>query len=166
MKNPLQGPALSIAALAAILSLSLLAAACDSGGGSEANEAENAGSGDAVASEGDSRTGTITIGDETWTVVPAMQCGVYPGDMVAISGHAAENEAIEIVLDHDPSSGLVSVYVKGPDSSPYWIAEDDAVAFEIDGKTVSGSGTFSIGFGAQVADGQPRERQGSFEVRC
>lgn len=118
-----------------------------------------------AAGAAERKTGTITIGDDTWSVVPAMQCGVYPGDMVAIAGHAAGDEAIEIVLDHDPSSGLVGVRVQGPGDSPHWVARDDAVTFEIDGKTVRGSGTFSLGIGGQPVDGK-RSAEGSFEITC
>lgn len=167
MENSLQGHFLSAAALAMVLSLSILASACDSGGDSATNQASDAADADAVVESDSSRkTGTITVGDETWTVVPETQCSIYSGDVVSIAGHAAGDEAIEIVLDHDLSLGLVSAYVKGPDDSPHWVARKDDVSFEIDGKTVTGSGTFSIAPGARVQEGQPREAQGTFEITC
>lgn len=166
MKNPLQSRSLSTTALAIVFSLSVLASACDSGGESTNNETAKTGEANDAAAGESSRTGTITIGGDTWTVVPATQCSVYSGNVVMIAGHAAENEEIEIVIDHDPSSELVSAYVQGPDNSPYWIAQDDAITFEIDGKTVKGGGTFSVGLGGQVEDGQPRQVEGAFEVNC
>jgi len=143
MRPTLASRALPAAALAAILSICSITA----------------------AGAAEPKTGTLTVGDDTWTVVPAIQCGVYPGNMVAIAGHAAGNEAIEIVLDHDPSSGLVGVRVQGPDDSPHWVARDDDVSFEIDGETVKGGGTFKLGFGAQPVDGK-RMAEGSFEITC
>lgn len=110
--------------------------------------------------------GTITVGDDTWQVVPAIQCSVYPGDIVAIAGHAAGNEAVEIVVDHDPSSGLVAVRIKGPDDVPHWLAEDDNVSLQIDDRTVSGTATFKPGIGATIEEGQPREVEGSIEISC
>lgn len=170
MGNAPQGRLLSTAARAMVLSLGILASACDSGDGPAADQATEAteatDSDAATASDSGGNTARITIGDDTWTVVPSIQCSVYPGGVVSIAGHAAGNEAIEIVLDHDPSSELVQVYVQGPDDSPYWVAGRDDVSFEIDGKTVTGNGTFSIGPGAQVEEGQPGQARGRFEITC
>lgn len=167
MRNLLQSPSQSSAALITVLMLSILASACDSGGEGASNQASDAAdTGEAMERESSSNTGTITVGDDTWTVVPETQCSVYSGDTVAIAGHAAGDETIEIVLDHDPSLGLVQAYVKGPDDSPHWVAGKDDVSFEIDGKSVTGSGNFSVGLGAPVEEGQPREARGTFEINC
>lgn len=164
---PLQNQSLATAALATVLSLSMFASACDNGDDSTAADESNTGSAsDSAEGENARKTGTITVGSDTWTVVPSTQCSVYPGDVVSIAGHAPSDEAIEIVLDYDPSSELIQAYVKGPDDSPYWIAADDDISFEIDGKTVAGSGTFSVGLGARVEEGQPRQAEGSFEINC
>jgi hypothetical protein len=148
--------------LASVLSLNMLASGCggddESTGTAPADEGSEAGDAE--------RGGTFTIGDRTWTVVPAVQCSVFAGDIVMIAGHTAENEEIEVVIDHDPSTEFFSAYIQGPDNSPYWIAEGDAITFTIDGKTVSGSGTFSVGLGGQIPEGEPRELPGSFEIRC
>lgn len=42
------------------------------------------------------RTGVIEIGGETWTLVPAIQCSVYPGPVVSIAGHAIEYSCVGI----------------------------------------------------------------------
>lgn len=167
MRNPFQSPSQSSAALTTVLLLSILASACDSGGENATNQASDAADAD-LATEGESNgnTGTITVGDDTWTVVPETQCSVYSGDTVAIAGHAAEDAAIEIVLDHDPSLGLVQAYVKGPDDSPHWVAGKEDISFKIDGKSVTGSGNFSVGLGAPVEEGKPREARGTFEINC
>ncbi|MDZ7842396.1 MAG: hypothetical protein U5R46_16475 [Gammaproteobacteria bacterium] len=167
LKTPSPYRSLPAAALAVVVSLSTLASACDGGGGAATDEyADTSATSETANDDGGGRTGTFTVGEDTWTVVPSTQCSVFPGNIVMISGHAADNEEVEIVIDHDPSSGLVSAYVQGPDDSPYWIAEDDAITFEIDGKTVKGSGTFKVGLGGTVEAGQPRERQGSFAITC
>ncbi|HSH44094.1 MAG TPA: hypothetical protein VK973_18365, partial [Arenicellales bacterium] len=141
-----------------------LTSGCGNGSDNTAeSEPDEAASGQPAA---ESRGGTITVGDRTWTVVPSTQCSIYPGDIVMIAGHTADNGEIEVVIDHDPSSKLVSAYIQGPDNSPYWIAEDDAISFVIEGKTVSASGTFSVGLGGRVEEGQPRELEGSLEIRC
>jgi len=160
---PLQGRALSIASLAVVLLLGALVSGC--GNEDETAAQGGADTGESGESTAESRTGTITIGERTWTVVASMQCSIRNDSIVMIFGHTAENEEIEVVIDHDPPD-LKSAYIKGPDNTPHWIARDDAIAFEIDGSTVSGSGTFSVGFGGQVEEGQPREVAGSFEIRC
>ena len=43
------------------------------------------------------RGGTITIGADTWKIVPSMQCSVYPGNVVAIAGHAEGERKLEVV---------------------------------------------------------------------
>jgi len=113
--------------------------------------------GAASSSEGG---GTVTVGEESWTLVPAIQCGVFPGPQVHISGHAEEDESIEILIDLDEGTDLKSVSVQADDDDPWWEAQDDAVTIEVDGRTVRGSGTFSSPF----ADRGTRE--GSFEIEC
>lgn len=159
----LHSRALSTASLAIVLFLGVLVSGCG-------NEDESAAQGDTdTEGSGEStterRTGTMTVGEQTWTVVASMQCSVRNDSIVMIYGHTAENEEIEVVIDHDPPD-LKAAYIQGPDNTPYWIARDGAIEFEIDGRTVSGRGTFSVGIGGQVEEGQPRELEGSFEIRC
>ena len=106
------------------------------------------------------RTGTLTVGEESWTIVPAIQCGVFPGPQVHISGHAEGDESVEITIDLDESFPLKSVEVHADDDDPWWSAEDEEVTIEVDGRTVRGGGTFSSPF----ADRGTRE--GTFEITC
>ena len=100
------------------------------------------------------RGGTITIGTDTWNIVPSTQCSVYPGNVVAIAGHAEGVRKLEIVIDHDPS-GLKGVRLGSESGSDGWYSVSGSIEFEIDGKRVSGSGTFSarLGGGGETASG-------------
>ena len=104
--------------------------------------------------------GTITIGADTWKIVPYMQCSVYPGNIVALAGHAEGESKLEIVIDHDPS-GPSGVRLGSESGSDGWFSVAGSIEFEIDGKRVSGSGTFSarMGGGGETA-------HGNFAVDC
>lgn len=127
--------------------------------GSPESEATNS----APENGGTSAGGSISIGEESWMIVPAVQCGIFGSDVVAIAGYAESNEDVEIVIDYDPGNDLVGVRVQGPNDAPYWLAGDGSVGddleFNVSGDTVSGSGSF-YEFG--VGDPVP----GSFEVTC
>jgi hypothetical protein len=105
------------------------------------------------------RTGVIEIDSETWTIVPSIQCSVYPGPVVSIAGHAAEDEAIEIVIDYAVQRSPVGVSVEKSGGPPSWSAGRDALSFEIDGNHVKGEGTFSESLGGKQAEGR-------FEIAC
>lgn len=107
------------------------------------------------------RTGTIEIDGQTWTIVPAIQCSVYPGPVVSISGHAAEDEAVAIILDYSPDDGLIAAAVEQSDGSPGWFAMGDQVTFDVDGDHVKGEGRFTW-----KGAGAAREAQGKFDVQC
>ena len=107
------------------------------------------------------RTGVIEIGGETWTLVPAIQCSVYPGPVVSIAGHAEGDEAIEIVIDYDAQRGPVGVRVEKSNTTPSWSAGRDDLSFEIDGSHVKGEGTFT-----EFVGGSSNKEQGNFDVTC
>lgn len=106
------------------------------------------------------RTGSIEINGQAWTVVPAIQCGVYPGPVVAIAGHAAEDEAIEITIDYD-SGGLVQAAVENPDGSLAWRSSDGSLSVSVEGGVVTGKANFTSNSGGSTATGQ-----GTFKVNC
>lgn len=97
-------------------------------------------------------SGTLTIGGQSWTFVPSIQCRVYPGNVVSIAGIAAEDPAVEIVIDLGGPDG-VSVG-KGADS---WQAVVDSISASIDGQSVTGSAEFKRS-GSMVP--------GTFDIRC
>jgi hypothetical protein len=126
---------------------------------------EQAGSGTATvsttpapASAGSDRGGTITVGDDSWTIVPAIQCSVYPGNVVSIAGHAAGDSSIEIVIDY---GGPTGASVVGEGSSVSWQAIRDTIRMQIDGRHVQGTAMFS-----KYTSGAGETRQGSFDVTC
>lgn len=133
-----------------------LATATDNGSGSEPTEPADTGQDDA---DNGNEGGTITIGGESWTVVPEIQCAFFPGPVVYVAGHAMENSEIEITIDYEPDADFISAAVQGPDDDPYWVSQDEAISMEIDGQTLRGEGTFTAFFGGDAADG-------SFEVSC
>ena len=112
----------------------------------------------ASQSAGQQRGGTITVGEESWTIVPSISCSVYPGNIVNIAGHAAENKELEIVIDW---GGPNQVRIAEHDSAPGWYAVRETLDVRVDGKTVKGSATFGEHFGGGGA-----QSEGSFEVNC
>ena len=109
-------------------------------------------------SAGQQRGGTITVGEESWTIVPSISCSIYPGNIVNIAGHAAENTELEIVIDW---GGPNQVRIAEHDSAPGWYADRETLDVQVDGKTVKGSATFGEHFG-----GRGQQAEGSFEVNC
>lgn len=101
--------------------------------------------------------GTITIGGESWAIDPSVQCSVFPGPIVNIAGYAAEDDAIEIVIDYGGPTG-VRVGGNGPVS---WHAVRNTIDIEIDGAYVRGTATFT-----EFASGTGESAEGSFEVTC
>lgn len=120
-------------------------------------------SGDTAAATADQtngspRGGTFTVGDESWAIVPATQCSVYPGNVVNIAGHAAGNPELEIIIDW---GGPNQARVAESDSGPGWHAIRDTLKVEVNGKAVRGTATFS-----EYATGTGKTAEGSFEVNC
>ena len=106
------------------------------------------------------RGGSVTIGDQSWVIVPSVQCGVYPGEIVSIAGHAESDADLEIVIDHDPS-GRSGVRVGGDGQSASWHSVPETLELSVRGRQVQGSATFSAYFG-----GAGETKQGTFKVDC
>jgi len=106
------------------------------------------------------RGGTVTVGDRTWKIIPSVQCSVYPGDVVAIAGHAESAPDLEIVIDNDPN-GRSGVRIGGEGQAVSWYSVPETLQITIAGKQVQGSATFSVYFG-----GAGETAQGTFKVDC
>lgn len=138
------------AAILAVMSIAGCSGPDSDNGGSESTAASQ--------SAGQQRGGTITVGEESWTIVPSISCSVYPNNVVHIAGHAAENTGLEIVIDW---GGPNQARIAESDSGPGWHAIRDTLEVQVDGKTVKGSATFSEYF-----SGTGDRAEGSFEVNC
>jgi hypothetical protein len=103
------------------------------------------------------RGGTITVGDSSWTIVPSTQCSVYPGNVVNIAGHAAEDESLEIVIDY---GGPNQVRI-GEGRGAIWHAVPDSIQMQIAGRRVTGSANFTTQPG-----GTGTSATGSWDVGC
>lgn len=138
------------------ISIAVLMFAIVAGCGGEGGSAATSTSGNQPAPA--ERGGTITVGDETWTFVPSTQCSVYPGPVVSIAGHAAEESALEVVIDW---GGPNQARIAETDSGPGWHAMRDTLNVEVDGKRVKGSATFSEYF-----TGTGKQAEGTFDIQC
>jgi hypothetical protein len=123
------------------------------------DEGEEASSDDSSGS--DAGVGTVTIGDETWTVIPSGQCeatdeGGIP--VFSIAGHADGDEVLEIVIDFDPRDTGLQMTVMGGASDPGWTAIDADFVVSAGGTHISGEGNFE--------DPTGNTAEGSFDVRC
>ncbi len=116
---------------------------------------------DTPAATARTAVGTVEIDGESWALVPSIQCGVYPGPVVFIAGHAEGDEAIEMVIDHDTETGIVGVRVENPGETPAWSAGREDLTFDISGKRVRGSGRFTSTAGSSV-----RMAEGKFDITC
>ena len=106
------------------------------------------------------RGGTISVGEDSWQIVPAIQCRVFPGGIVSIAGHAGSDPDLEIVIDVDPH-GPTGVRVGGEGGGVSWHSVKGSFDIEVQGKRVRGAGTFSQYYG-----GAGETRQGEFTVDC
>lgn len=109
-------------------------------------------------SPGISRGGTMTVGDQIWTIVPSTQCSIYPGNVVSIAGHAAEDPSLEIVIDF---GGPTGASIGNESTAVSWIALRDTLKIEIDGNRIRGTATFN-----QYVTGTGLSAEGSFDVTC
>lgn len=122
--------------------------------------ADDAGGGQQASAPAPQRGGTITVGETTWTIVPATQCSIYPGNVVSIAGHAANDPDLEIIIDRfGEGKGGVRIGSETGDNS--WHAMPDTLKFEIDGKRVRGSATFNRYF-----TGTGNSTMGSYDINC
>lgn len=178
MQTIRERPRCLLAVTVLLVSLLILMAACgddddDDGsanGDPTAQPTEDNGNGDAPTNgdqpdngaNGGEVAGTITVGDESWDIIPTIQCGNFydAAGQIYISGVSAEDPAIEITLDYDDSIVAASVRREGGIEQPYWTSTDDTgLTFEVDGSVTRGSGTFRNFLSSEEADG-------SFEVTC
>jgi len=123
---------------------------------------------DAQASSSNSRGGTITIGEQTWTFVPSIQCSIYSGNLVSIAGHAAEDPSLEISIDYTTQRGPVGVSVGTDGRDGGWFAVKDTLQWQIEGRQVRGTATFSESRGdsGSFPGGSRSSVEGSFEITC
>ena len=99
------------------------------------------------------------MGDESWTLVPAISCFIHPGGgEVSIAGHAKENPNLEISLDW---GGPNSLYVAQSDSAKGWHAVRETLDVRLNERRVTGSATF-----AEYWTGAGDRVEGSFEFQC
>jgi len=122
-------------------------------GGEQAQSAANGGQ----SSPATQRGGTIMVGDTSWEIVPAIQCSVYPGEVVNIAGHAGNDPELEIAIDYN---GPTAVRIGG-EGGISWYAMKDTLKIKIDGKRVQGSATFNTDF-----SGAGTSAAGTFDVDC
>jgi hypothetical protein len=129
----------------------------------QSGEPEPAAAGGPVApapAQAPAPAGVIEIDGKTWTVMADVQCSVFPGPVVSIAGHAAEDEGIEIVVDYNGTEGPTGVSVIHPDGSVEWNAAH-TMNFEIERQRVKGAGYF-IG----TLGGDTRQAEGRFDINC
>jgi len=115
----------------------------------------------AQASTTAARGGTITVGEQNWTIVSSTQCSIYPGNVVSIAGHAAEDTSLEIVIDYTTQRGPVGVSVGSDRREGSWFAVKDSLQWQIEERQVSGTATFS-----EFRSGNGKTAEGSFEISC
>ena len=128
---------------------------CGSGKDANSEQAQSAAAGGAAPAA--ERGGTITVGEVSWALIPAIQCSVYPGDVVNIAGHAASDPELEIAIDYNGPTGVRI----GGEGGLSWYAMKDTLNVQIDGKRVQGSATFNTDF-----SGAGQSAAGSFDVNC
>lgn len=133
-----------------------MATAC----GRDEPSSADAGAEPAAQAAAPASAGFIEIDGQTWTVVPDVQCSVYPGPVVAIAGHAAEDKGTRIVVDFSLPDGPTGVSVIPSNGTTEWHAES-AMNFDITGKRVRGAGYF-----AGSLRGAMRQAEGRFEITC
>jgi hypothetical protein len=116
-------------------------------------------SGETQSSPTSSRGGTLTVGGDSWTLVPSTQCSIYSDDLVNIAGHAAEDPSVEIVIDYGGPTGVTIGTVS---QEPWWQAVQDSIAIEIENRRrVRGTATFEV-----FRNGTRGSVEGSFDITC
>lgn len=143
---------LSYSTIVLMLMISIVAASC--GGGDEQNSAGQSSSGANKSGRG----GTIIIGDQSWEFVPSLQCGIYAGNLVTLSGHSATDSETEIVVDYDVNSKLKGIRIGPERGDQTWKAVGSTIAAEIKGNKFSGTAGFRRGYAEVVV--------GEFKFEC
>jgi hypothetical protein len=102
---------------------------------------------------------SVTVGEDSWTFVPSTQCSIYPGNVVSIAGHAAEDPSLEIVIDYGGPTGVtIGTYGR----EPWWQAVANTMKVEIEGRRmIQGTATFEV-----YRNGTKETHEGSFEITC
>ena len=138
-----------------VIILACMATGCDSGVNSQEGSSAVA---DSPAKAEIERGGSITVGEQTWTIVISTQCSIYPGDIINVAGHAAEDPSLEIVIDYGGPNGA---YISNESSSTGWRALTDTLKIEIEGRNVHGSATFK-----SIGSGTSSSSEGSLDINC
>ena len=158
--------------MGSLVALALLSAACgvdgdDPAPGAPSGDGGGTGSsGGGTTTAGGSGVGTITVGDKTWVIVPSGKYlfAAVPGSqvtVVAIAGHAENDESIKIVIGFDPRDVGLAIAVQGTGGDPSWFANNETFpTVQVGASSIRAEGMFS-----NVSDG-PGTAAGSFEVRC
>ncbi|HEX5693820.1 MAG TPA: hypothetical protein VFY00_04275 [Arenimonas sp.] len=89
-----------------------------------------------------------------------VQCSVGPGPVVSIAGHAAEDEAVEIVVDYHGTEGPTGVSVTKPGGTVDWTAYA-SMNFQIERQRVQGAGYFT-----GTMRGIQKQAHGRFDIDC
>ena len=138
-----------------IIILACMATGCDSGVNSQEGSSAVA---DSPAKAETERGGSITVGEQTWTIVMSTQCSIYPGEIINVAGHAAEDPSVEIVIDYN---GPDQIRVGG-DGEELWYAMMDTLDITIDGRSAArGIARFS-----EFLGGSGKQADGSFNFSC
>lgn len=136
-----------------VLAAALTVSGCSESGGEE-TPAESSSPQPMVAAK---KGGSITVGQQTWTIIASIQCSVYGENMLNIAGHAQEDESLEIVIDlGGPDQVRI---VEGRDA--LWHAVRSSITMQVEGKRVRGTADFtkSINGGGEAVPGK-------WEVDC
>ena len=140
-----------------IITCALAVAGC----GTDGEQSSEEPGGTAQSSKSNTRGGTVTVGEQSWTFVPSIQCSIYPGNVVSIAGHAAEDPMLEITIDYDAERGPVQVVVGTDGRDGSWFAKRDTLRIEIEGRNFSGTATFT-----EFRGGAGQTASGSFNIDC
>lgn len=85
--------------------------------------------------------GEVTVGEQTWTFVPTIQCMVTDSGIAIVAGEALDDPSVEFSVDVTPDGQRVDVTI----DDVTMVAQGDEVTATIAGTTVSGSATLDSG---------------------
>ncbi len=125
-------------------------------GCSDANDANDINV-EQASSSNTQRNGSISVGDESWTISVLKQCSIYPGGIVNIWGLTDSEPSHEVIMDFGGPTGVKI----GEAYPPLWQAEKETLEIQINGSRLEGTATFF-----RYAAGTKEVAQGSFEINC
>jgi len=134
--------------------------------GCEADESAGGGSSAGTAApqmNSSQRGGTITVGEDHWTVVPSIQCSVFPNNVVNIAGHAASDPQLQMVVEYGGPTQIRIGSDNDARDKGAWYAVPETIEITVEGKRVRGTATFVF---TGHPGGSAESRQGSFDVQC